>query len=297
MESIKTINSAVRTILATVVIGGVGFGSWFGYTTYRGNEIELSNAQAELKTKNNTIETLNGQLSEKDKLLTMKEEQLAEKDVELAEKDNEISALNVDIEEKKVEIARLETSLHLLKVTHRLARLTVIDQITDEETGEIKTVVEFVEVNDDGQPIDVPRKFDIKGDVVYVDNWVVKFDDKYIEQADIDRSTSLCLFRRIFGEFQEPNEGYELDRRGTRPTAYARGGEMTPFERKIWDDFWNIANDPAKAKQLGIRAAHGEAVSIKVRKGKAYKVLLRSTGDLSLAPDEMATVDNRPPQS
>ena len=62
MDSIKTINSAARTILATVVIGGVGVGSWFGYNVYHGNEIALSNAAAELEKKNSEIENLGGQL-------------------------------------------------------------------------------------------------------------------------------------------------------------------------------------------------------------------------------------------
>ena len=70
--------------------------------------------------------------------------------------------------------------------------------------------------------------------------------------------------------------------------AYSRGGVPSEFEKQIWSDFWNIANDEAKAKELGIRAAHGEAVSIKAEKGKTYKVLLRASDGLSIAPDENA---------
>ena len=185
-------------------------------------------------------------------------------------------------------IARLDTALRLLKVNHRLARLTAVDQTLDTsgEEDQLYSIVEFEELNDDGQPIDEPRQFRIKGDVVYLDNWIVKFDDKYIEQSDLDRSTSLVLFRRIFGEFQNPNDGYLIDESGVRPTAYARGGRMSEFERKIWNDFWNIANDPAAARDLGIRAAHGDAVSIKVQKGKSYRVMLRASDGLSIVPEE-----------
>ena len=95
---------------------------------------------------------------------------------------------------------------------------------------------------------------------------MVKFDDKYVEQADIDRSTSLVLFRRIFGEAQKPMDGYPLDNIGARPKAYGQGEELSPFEEKIWTDFWGIANDEKKARELGIRAAHGEAPSIKVKR-------------------------------
>ena len=61
---------------------------------------------------------------------------------------------------------------------------------------------------------------------------------------------------------------------------------MTDLEKKIWGDFWNIANNEKMAHELGIRAAHGGAVSMKVQKGKTYRVIMRSTGDLSIVPEE-----------
>ena len=57
----------------------------------------------------------------------------------------------------------------------------------------------------------------IDGDQVYVDYLRVTFDDKYIEESDLDRSTAICLFQRIFGEYQDPAEGFHLDTVGTRP--------------------------------------------------------------------------------
>jgi len=155
----------------------------------------------------------------------------------------------------------------------------------DEATGETSSLIEFVELNDEGHPIDTPRQFRIRGDTVYIDGWVVKFEDKYVEQADLERGTSLLLFKRIFGSGQKPDDGYPLDEVGSAPRAYARGGKMSDFERKIWDDFWNIANDAERAKQLGIRAAHGGAPFMKVEKGKSYRILLRSSGDPTIVPE------------
>ena len=40
-----------------------------------------------------------------------------------------------------------------------------------------------------------------------------------------------------------------------------------------------------KARELGIRAAHGQAVSIKTQKGKSYRILLRASDGLSIVPD------------
>jgi len=267
MENVSTVNSFVRTILAVIVLGGLGFGGWYGYSTYNAKEIEARDKAAKLAEATQQLQVAQADLEVKAKLIV--------------EKDAKISELNKNIE-------KLHTRLALLKVDHRLARLTVLDQEKRGEKGDLYTKVEFVELNDEGAPFanDPPRIFDIKGDLVYIDSWVVKFEDKYIEEKDLDRSTSLCIFHRIYGEQQQPIEGYPLDRQGTRPTGYARGGRETEFERKIWDDFWVIANDTAKAKELGIRAASGEAPNMRVQKGKSYRVTLRSSGGLSITPEE-----------
>ena len=128
----------------------------------------------------------------------------------IADQDVAISDLNDDVRQKQQQIERLNTAIALLKVDHRLAMITVLDQITDPETGVARTSIAFTEVNEQGEQIDSQRQFEIDGDVVYVDYWVVKFEDRYIEQSDLLRATSLCLFRRIFGERQEPQSGFSL---------------------------------------------------------------------------------------
>jgi hypothetical protein len=130
---------------------------------------------------------------------------------------------------------------------------------------------------------------------VYVDYWVVKFEDKYVEQADMERGMSICLFHRIFGEFQNPNDGFYLDEPGTRPSSYARGGVSSELEKKIWSDFWNIANDPQKAAELGIRTVHGDAVYIRVAQGMTYRVTVRASGgpEFEVEPEAAGKQDGR----
>jgi hypothetical protein len=197
----------------------------------------------------------------------------------LAARDKQIADLNAQVE-------RLEVAKRLLKVRRRLAHLNVLDQTKDEASGELVSRVEFVEVNDDAQPIGERKMFNIKGDLVYVDYLRVTFDDRYIEESDLDRSTAICLFQRIFGEHQTPDQGEKLDKVGTRPTAYARGTAVSDFEKKIWDDFWLIANDPGRAASLGIHAAHEVAVGMRVQPGKSYEIELRATGEMSFRPLE-----------
>ena len=301
-ETVATVNSTVRTLLATVLLGGVGFGGWLAYDSFQEGDAVLKAKEEQLASAHSRLDVLQVELRDKDGLITTKEKDierlnqgLAERDSQIEEKEGQIVELDQQVQVGQRRIDHLETSLHLLKVDHRVAQLTVLDQTTDPETEKTRSTVEFVEINDEGAPIDEPRRFDIEGDLVYVDFWIVKFDEEYVEQADVHRSTSICLFRRIFGEYQEPREGYVLDQVGSRPHAYARGGKPTEFEQSIWSDFWNIANDPDKAQAKGIRAAHGEAVATRLRKGKKYRVVLRASGGLSITPIAEAPVGPNAP--
>ena len=53
---------------------------------------------------------------------------------------------------------------------------------------------------------------------MYVDAWVIKYDDALVEQGDPLRSTSVCLFRRVFGEYLPPVRAFRWIRR------FASGG-------------------------------------------------------------------------
>lgn len=271
VESLATINSLLRTGLATLAVALVCAGAYYGYRVYNANDLAL-------QEKDQQLATVRNELRAKDDLLEQRQRELAAKDGEIAE-------LHVTVREKEEKIQKLDTALRLLKVNHRVAWLTVVDQEVDPETNELFTTGRFVEVNDKGEPLGAPREFRVRGDVVYIDNWVVKFDDQYVERAEIDRSTSLVLFRRIFGEAQTPKDGILLDPVGARPQAYGSGGVISDFEKQIWEDFWTIANDETRARELGIRAAHGEAPSMKLQKGKSYKIQLRASDGLSITPD------------
>jgi hypothetical protein len=56
------------------------------------------------------------------------------------------------------------------------------------------------------------------------------------------------------------------------------------MEKQIWKDFWTIAANPSRAAELGIRAAHADAPSIRVNEGVTYELELRTTGEFTLRP-------------
>ena len=256
-DTVRTANSAIRTFLLAVLVAGAGFAGWQGYSLYNEPQKKLAEKEAELES----IQK------------------------ELTAQRQEVEKLSTDLEAKTAELEKTETSLRLLKLRHRIARLRVLDQQPIPDSDRVMTTVEFFEVNSEGIPISEERKkFEIEGDRVYVECLVAKFEDQYIEAADLDRATAICLFQRIFGEYQEPQEGFELDQVGSSPTSYERGGKMSDFEKRIWKDFWEFAGDPKKAEKIGIRAAHADAPSTKVKKGMTYQLELRSTGEISLRP-------------
>ena len=184
------------------------------------------------------------------------------------------------------QIVRLETALRLLKVDHRVAQIDVLSQQGSEKDKTLVTTFSFVELDDQSNRLTEPRTLTVKGDLVYVDYWVVKFSDESVEAGDPLRGTSICLFRRIFGEHQNPVDGYVLDAMGSRPVGYGSGREPTEFETEIWVQFWELANNRALAEKKGIRAIHGEAPSQKLAMGKRYKVLLRASGGLSFQTED-----------
>ena len=263
-ETVQTVNSAARTGLFAVLVAVAGVGGWKAYSIYNEPQVRLREKQQEL-------DALTGQLGATRR--------------DLATSTEKVQLLTTEVELKKAIIAKLETAIGFLRLRHRIAHLHVVDQAEDNETGRITSTVEFYEVDDAGNPASKKRqRFEIVGDRVYVECLVVKFDDKYIEQNVLDRNTAICLFQRIFGEHQEPKDGYPIDQIGTSPASYARYGETSEFERRIWTDFWKIANNPARAAQLGIRAAHADAPSIRVRKDATYELELRTTGEFTLRP-------------
>ncbi|HVT29640.1 MAG TPA: hypothetical protein VHE81_16605 [Lacipirellulaceae bacterium] len=279
-DTISNVNSAVRNILLLVLIGGAGYGGYKAYEIY-----------------NEPLEKLRQKQADLDK--TLGELNKAKNDLSAQQK--QIEQLGAELKEKIAEVDRLQVAMKLLNVRHRLARLTVLGQrevpslspvapTSGTKSGpsraNLMTKIQFVEINDQGEPIGQAKQFDIVGDIVYVDYLTVTFEDKYIEQSDLDRSTSIALFQRIFGEHQQPAQGFQLDTVGTRPTAYARGNKMSDFEKKIWNDFWLIANDPQRAKALGIDALAGNAVSMRVEPHKTYEIELRSTGTMTIRPVE-----------
>ncbi len=199
----------------------------------------------------------------------------------------ELETLKADYERQTIQLQRVETALKLMKVDRRIANIKILEIGEHEDSGEPFMNVEFTELGRDGEPVCEPRRFMLRGDEIYVNSQVVKFEDKYVESAEELRGASLCVFRSIYGDIDGPNGGHALDRTGiAEGSAYGSGESMSDFEKGIWSDFWEVANDPDRRDAMGIRAIHGEAPYTRVKAGMTYRLELRSSGGVSLVAEK-----------
>lgn len=257
MTNVKTINSAMRTVLVLGAASVVGYGGYFGYNNYVKPAQDAKRAHIELVALTQKFEEQESALRES-------------------------AAENKQLEKQN---DRLETSMKLLKVTRRMANVTVLDKGFD-ENDEPFMEVSFTEVNEKNEPVGSSRNFTLKGEKFYIDGWVATFDDKYIEQADELRAASLFVFKSIYGDAERPRDAQRLDiesNDGGIPGVY-KDERKREFESKIWKDFWATCNDVDLKHELGIRTANGQASYVKPIEGKTYQVNIRSTGEMSLDP-------------
>lgn len=264
ISNIKTINSAVRTVLVIGACGVVGYGGWFGYDNYVKPSVEAKRAVADLE-----------QLK-----ATFQEQALA-----LEKSQVDLAKTNADLQVSEELNDRLETSMKLLKVDRRIANVTVLDTGLD-ENGDPFMEVSFTEVNEQGDPIGETKTFQLQGEKFYVDGWIATFEDKYVEDADELRAASLFVFKSIYGDAEKPKDGHRLDIESMSvglPGIY-QDDQKRVFEQQIWSDFWRVCNDISLQHELGIRAVHGNASYVEAREGKTYQVFIRSSGGVSLHP-------------
>lgn len=268
---------SLNTLLRTLLLGGLlAVAGWWTLT-----------AREELNARHRELDEARTQAEELTRTVAQRDEQITKLGETLAERNERIQALHADVAERDRQIERLDIAMQLLKVSARVARIDVLSQgSSSEEPERVRTMLRFTEIGPDGEAIAPPRDLVVEGRTIYIESLVVKFQDSFIEQGDALRGTSLCLFRRIFGEEQAPNSGVELDTVGQAPDVYGLGDDRPSdsLHARIWERFWDYANDPDLAVELGIRAIHGEAPFIEARPGKSYWIDLRASDGLSIRP-------------
>ena len=194
--------------------------------------------------------------------------------------------------EKELEIARLAEVVKRLEAETRRAQVIVTKQGMNPDTGRLETTIKFMETGPGGDPLP-PRYFTMEGDVIYFDALVIRFARDYVERGDALRGKSICLFRRVFGENQAPEDGFPVDRAAGAdgiPDVYRVNPEPTAFERELWQSFWRYAEDPAAAREKGIRVIQGEAVYTRFIPGNLYTLTLDHGGGICIKVEPIPAI-------
>lgn len=272
----QNVNVFFRTV---VLLGFVLLACW--WTVFLRSKLAAS--ERELEARSQELASARDELVQRQEELAQRQEEIRQLGITLQERTAEIARLETVVAEKERAIQALDLANRLLKVSHRVARIEVLAQGAPAETPErVRTTVRFTELGADGEPLAPGQELTLAGKTVYVEALVIQFEDRYVEQGDALRGTSLCFFRRLFGENQSPSEGPPLDTAGQQPLVYGGDTGADPVHRALWERFWDYANDPALARELGVRALQGEAPFIEARLGQSYRLELRASGGLVL---------------
>ena len=190
-----------------------------------------------------------------------------------------------EIAQLQIEKHQLQQVVKRLSDEHRVADVLVTGR--SQTPAGVKTTLLFVEYAKDGSTLP-PKSFTIDGDEVHIDAMVIKFDHGFVEQGDAMRGHSIALFTRLYGSTQSPDHAFPIDTPGKIPDYY-RGDDpvVTSFEQELWQNFWKLADDPAYAKEKGVRIANGQGLWGPFAPDKLYTITLESGGGLNLTSEPL----------
>lgn len=190
-----------------------------------------------------------------------------------------------ELEQALVESARkqaaLEAMIERLSRQRRLAQIVVTGQRTGPSGLPAETTLLMVELDAEEKPV-ARHTFRIPGHIAFFDGLVVKFDHEAVATAHPLRGQTVVLLRRVYSEQMAPDQGLPIDAVGQAPAGYAGPEQAVDFERKLWERFWDLCNDPALAAEYGVRVAQGEAVYKPMVAGVLYELSVDAAGGLNL---------------
>lgn len=194
------------------------------------------------------------------------------------ERTRELAVALAQAQQRQADLERMVTRLTDHKV---LAQVVVSDQKTGPSGFITQTTLLLVRLGPDEKPI-TRQTIVIPGQTAYFEGLVVKFDHDAVAMAHPLRGRNIALLRRIYSERIAPIDGIEINPVGEIPPAYRDDRQATDFERKLWQRFWDLCNDPQLAAQFGVRVAQGEAVYKPMKPGLLYEIALDNSGGMNL---------------
>lgn len=190
----------------------------------------------------------------------------------------EARQLRAEVDQLEQERQQLLDYAQRLGASRRVAQVDVVRQRVNDR-GQIVSTLLFQEIGPDGT-LGKPLAVETIGALVYFESLVIKFEARFVGEADPQRGTSLAMFRRIFGECQTPDLVPELDRRA-RPLLGQMDGAGS-LHAELWQRFWELVDNPQLAEQYGVRVAQCEAPAVPLHAGQVWELTLDAAGGLNL---------------
>jgi len=202
-------------------------------------------------------------------------------DVQARQKlEGEVLELTEQNRQLEVKNTLLTAFVDRLTAEDRVAEVEVVAQTRDDE-GVLVSTLEFTEYDREGKPLP-PRTLEARGQELFVDALVIKFLDETVKQGDPLRGKSLHLFRRVYGDAQQPRHGEELSAMTDGvPDLYRVSKEPSAFERRLWGLFWTWMKDPEQAKLDGVRVPQIDVAGVRPEPNAKYKITLERDGGLN----------------
>lgn len=182
------------------------------------------------------------------------------------------------IHELLTENRRLKEAITNLTREEQIGYAKVVQQ--ERREGTLYTRLRFVQTAR-GNPLRrvLQKEVTIQGDVVHFDALIVRFDDRMVMDG---RERALYIWRRVYGEHMAPKDGIPVETPGAVPARYSdllqnlRDQEQAMF----WDAVWDLANDPGRLAEYGIKAVYGSAPYTQLRPGHVYLFKISPTGQV-----------------
>lgn len=190
-----------------------------------------------------------------------------------------MNATAAKISELQIENAEQKDIIGRLEYERRIADFVVSDQSIIE--GKRHTTLLMVEYDRNGSPLPA-RSFEVVGERVHVDAYVVKFDQESVRKGDPLRGRALLLFEKIYGDGQAPSAGARIDPPASVPEIYRDSTpHISKFEQRLWADFWRLVTDEAYRKDFGVSVAYGSGVFFPAETGRRYTLTLAANGNVT----------------
>jgi hypothetical protein len=182
------------------------------------------------------------------------------------------------IHELLAENKQLKQAITNLTQEDQIGYAKVIAQETKE--GRLFTTVRFVETaRDDKLKKILEKEYTVEGDIVHFDALIVKFSNTMVMDG---KERAIYLWRRVYGEKMTPEGGFVIEKDGAEPERYRDLLKVLPIKQRelFWENIWELANNPDRLKEHGIRAVYGNAVYSKLKQGFIYIFKINAAGQV-----------------